>query len=150
MLRIKHIRVSNRESDRPWLGRLFVSFEPADERVYLKRPRVWHPPTDVYETDSHVMVKLELAGVSEGDIVVRLHGRELTIDGQRGDPAGKLAYQQMEISYGEFHSEVHLPCEVDQEQVRAEYEHGFLYILLPKLKRKLRVTVVKQEPGHTA
>jgi HSP20 family molecular chaperone IbpA len=150
MLRIKHIKVSDKESDRPWLGRLFVSFEPGDERVYLKRSRVWHPPTDVYETDSHVTVKLDLAGVSEDHIVVRLHGRQLTIYGQRDDPVGKLAYQQMEISYGEFRSEVNLPCEVDQEHVRAEYEQGFLYILLPKLKRKLRVTVVKEEPGHTA
>jgi len=150
MLRIKHIKVSDRESSRPWAGRLFVSFEPGDERVYLKRPRVWHPPTDVYETDSHVMVKLELAGVSEDNIVVRLHGRQLTIDGQRDDPAGKLAYHQMEISYGEFHGEVNLPCEVDQQEVRAEYEQGFLYILLPKLKRKVCVTVVQQEPGRAA
>jgi HSP20 family protein len=111
---------------------------------------MWHPPTDVYETDSHVAVKVDLAGVSEDHIVVRLHGRQLTVHGQRDDPASKLAYHQMEISYGEFHSEVNLPCEVDQEGVRAEYEHGFLHILLPKLKRKLRVTVVKQEPGHTA
>jgi HSP20 family molecular chaperone IbpA len=150
MLRIRQIRVSDRESSRPWVGRLFVSFEPSDERVYLKRPRVWHPPTDVYETDSHVTVKLELAGVSEDNIVVRLHGRQLTIVGQRDDPAGKLAYQQMEISYGEFHSDVNLPCDVDEEKVRAEYQQGFLYILLPKLKRRLSVTVVKQEPGHAA
>jgi len=150
MLRIKRIRVSDRESDRPWAGRLFVSFEPGDERVYLKRPRVWHPPTDMYETDAHVMVKVDLAGVSEEGIVVRLHGRQLTIDGQRDDPAGKLAYHQMEISYGEFHSEVYLPCEVDVEHVHAEYEQGFLYIVLPKPKRNLRVTVVKEEPGHAA
>jgi HSP20 family protein len=149
-LRIKRIKVRDRESDRPWVGQLFISFEPGDERVYLKRPRMWHPPTDVYETDSHVTVKLELAGVREDQVVVRLHGRQLTISGKRNDPASKLAYHQMEISYGEFHSEVNLPCEVDQDAVRAEYEHGFLHILLPKRKRKLRVQVRKQDPGHAA
>jgi HSP20 family protein len=133
MLHIEKVHVRDKESDQPWLGHLFVSFETSGERVYMGRSRVWHPPTDVYETDSHVMVKIEVAGVSEDDLAVRLQGRVLTVYGCRGDPSAKLAYQQMEISYGDFRSEVNLPCDVDE---------GFLFILLPKLQREHKVPVV--------
>lgn len=142
MLHIGKMQVRDKESDRPWLGHIFVSFETSDDRVRLGRSRVWHPPTDVYETDSYIMVKMEVAGVSEDDLVVRLHGRALTVYGCRDDPAAKLAYQQMEISYGDFRSEVNLPCDVDETGVRASYDQGFLYIMLPKLQREHKVPVV--------
>ena len=131
----------DKESDRPWLGRFFVSLETSGESVYLRRPRVWHPPTDVYETDSNVMVKIEVAGVQEEELVVRLQERVLTVRGHRGDPAAKLSYQQMEISYGEFCSEVTLPCDVDETGVEASYDKGFLYIQLPKQRLQHKVPI---------
>jgi HSP20 family molecular chaperone IbpA len=48
----------------------------------------------------------------------------------------------MEISYGDFRSEVNLPCDVDETGVRASYDKGFLFILLPKLQREHKVPVV--------
>ncbi len=141
MWHMEKVQVRDKESDNPWFGHLFVSLGTSREVVLPGRPRVWHPPTDVYETDSYVMVKIEVAGVSEGDFVVRLHGRNLTVSGRRDDPAAKLAYQQMEISYGEFHTEVYLPCDVDEDGVKADYDNGFLYILLPKAQREHKVPV---------
>jgi HSP20 family protein len=149
MLHIKRMHVSDKESDNPWLGHLFISLETSGERMYLGRSRVWHPPTDVYETDSHVMVKIEVAGVHEDKLAVRLHGRVLTVCGCRDDPAAKLAYQQMEISYGDFRSEVNLPCDVDEADVRADYDKGFLYIMLPKLQREHKVPVVVVRSDQT-
>jgi len=142
MLYTERIQMRDKESHSPWLGHFFISFEQSSEKVYLGRSRVWHPPTDVYETDSHVMVKIEVAGVSEDDLVVRLQGRVLTVYGCRDDPSAKLSYQQMEINYGDFRSEVTLPCDVDESGVRADYDRGFLYILLPKLQREHKVPVV--------
>ncbi len=142
MFHMERIYVKDRESDQPWLGHLFVSLETNGERVLLRRSRVWHPPTDVYETDSHVMVKIEIAGVREDALCVRLHGRALTVQGRRDDPAGKLAYQQMEINYGDFRSEVTLLCDVDEAGVEANYDAGFLYISLPKKRREHKVPVV--------
>ena len=142
MLHIEKLQVSQKESDNPWFGHLFVSIGPRGERVCPSQPRVWHPPTDVYETDSHVTVKIEIAGVDEDQIVVRLHGRELSVRGCRDDPGDKLAYQQMEISYGEFRCDVHLPCDVDEANTRAHYENGFLYIRLPKACEEHKVSIV--------
>jgi HSP20 family protein len=135
MLHIEKIRTSNRESDSAWRGHLFVTLGPRSERTCPGQPRVWHPPTDVYETDSHVIVKIEVAGVDEDGITVRLDSRELVVSGCRDDPAAKLAYQQMEISYGEFQSSVLLPCDVDDIQARATYDRGFLQIILPKAQK---------------
>jgi HSP20 family molecular chaperone IbpA len=128
--------------DHPWFHKFHVSYDPGRERMYPNEPRVWHPPTDVYETDNDLTVKMEIAGVEEDDFEVHLHGRVMTVHGFRTDPADKLSYQQMEISYGEFLSQVYLPVDVDGEQVRATYEDGFLSVVLPKGSREHKVAVV--------
>jgi HSP20 family molecular chaperone IbpA len=40
----------------------------------------------------------------------------------------------MEIRFGEFISVVELSGPVDLEKTKAEYEDGFLWVVLPKLK----------------
>ena len=142
MWSVDEIQMKDRDSSNPWLGHLFVSLGTSREVVSPGQPRVWHPPTDVYETDTNVTVKIEVAGVKESEFAVRLQGRVLTVSGQREDPAAKLAYQQMEISYGAFYSEVHLPCNVDEDNAKAKYENGFLHVTLPKAHRKRKVPVV--------
>ena len=136
------LQVRDRESDNSWFSQLFVSLSANRDMALPGRTRIWHPPTDVYETDTHVMVKIEVAGVTKSDFMVRLRGRSLSVAGHRGDPETKLAYQQMEISYGAFLSEVNLPCDVDEDDVRANYENGFLHVMLPKLQQEHRVPVV--------
>ncbi len=93
---------------------------------------VWRPPTDVYETDDSAVVIVEIAGLSEGDYGISLIGRALVVSGVRTDPAAKLAYQQMEIRYGKFRTEVHLPWALDTSNHSALYENGFLKITLRK------------------
>ena len=94
--------------------------------------KIWRPPTDVYETDESVVVKVEIAGMEERDFAVSLDANVLTISGVRNDPAAKLGYQQMEIMYGHFETEVHLPRAIDEDRAEATYEDGFLQIRLPK------------------
>jgi HSP20 family molecular chaperone IbpA len=142
MWSVEQVQTRDKESDNPWFGHLFVSLGPGREAVFSRRSRAWHPPTDVYETDTHIMVKVEVAGLTEDDFAVRLQGRSLEIAGRRHDPASKLACQQMEISYGAFHSDVCLPCDVDESAVRAKYENGFLFIMLPKARKQTQIEVV--------
>ena len=100
--------------------------------VTTRQQRTWCPPTDVYETDEYLVVKVEVAGMQEEDFSISLDGKRLTITGVRHDPASKLAYQQMEIAYGHFESHVHLPRAIDQEGIEASYKNGFLLVRLPK------------------
>ncbi len=100
----------------------------------VRQHKTWRPPTDVYETDDCVVVKVEIAGMREEDLLISLDGKKLTISGVRRDPAAKLGYQQMEILYGSFETDVHLTRAVDEEKIEATYRNGFLSVRLPRQK----------------
>jgi HSP20 family molecular chaperone IbpA len=99
-----------------------------------RQQKAWRPPTDVYETDDCVVVKVEIAGMAEEDFAVSLDGRRLVISGVRRDPAAKLGYQQMEILYGHFETDVHLSRAIEEDKIEATYRNGFLGVRLPKAK----------------
>jgi len=110
----------------------------------LRQHKVWRPPTDVYETEGAVVVKVEVAGMAREDLAVSLDGRKLTIRGVRRDSAAKVGYQQMEIQYGYFETEVLVPRAVDEDGVEATYQEGFLSVRLPKAPAR-RVPVIDAE-----
>jgi HSP20 family protein len=113
-------------------------------RPSLARPHVWRPPTDVYETEEAVIVRVEIAGLKEEDFTIALAGRSLTIRGVRQDAPERRAYHQMEIYFGEFLSEVELSCGVLAEQASAEYKTGFLRLWLPK-EQPAKIPVNKKD-----
>lgn len=98
---------------------------------FSARPHFWRPPTDVFEVDDHVIVRIEIAGMRENDFSITVTDKHLVVHGFRQDVPEKRAYHQMEILFGEFGSEVELPGPVVVEQAKAEYRNGFLTILLP-------------------
>jgi len=120
--------------------------EPLPSRRWLsgRQRKVWRPPTDVYETDDCIVVKVEIAGMDESDFEISLDARRLIISGMRRDPAPKLGYQQMEILYGQFETGVQLPRAIDEEGIEATYHNGFLSISLPKAGPR-RVPIVQAE-----
>jgi HSP20 family molecular chaperone IbpA len=70
--------------------------------------------------------------MSKEDFDISLDSKRLIIGGIRRDPAAKLAYQQMEILYGRFETDVYLPWAIDEDKIEAVYQGGFLDVLLPK------------------
>jgi HSP20 family protein len=106
---------------------------------------IWRPPTDVYETDTGVVVIIEIAGLGPGDYEILLRGRTLVVAGERRDAAEKLVYQQMEIRHGKFRTQVHLPWALESSGQVATYENGFLKIVLPKATA--RRVPVRSAPG---
>ena len=97
----------------------------------ISRPHAWRPPTDVYEAEGELIVRVEVAGMREADFTISLVERTLTIRGTRQDTSERRAYHQMEIAFGEFTSEVELAFPVVVEKVEATYRDGFLRIKLP-------------------
>ena len=100
----------------------------------------WRPPTDVFETEDAILIKIEIAGMVERDFSVLLEDRKIVIQGVRQDKEKKLAFHQMEIRNGEFRIEIDLICPIDTEGVEAEYKNGFLRIFLPKAE-KYRINI---------
>lgn len=94
----------------------------------------WRPPTDVFETEDAILIKVEIAGMRETDFSIILNDRSILIQGIRQDQEAKQAFHQMEIRNGEFRTEVTLHWPVEAEAVEAEYKNGFLKIILPKAR----------------
>ncbi len=97
----------------------------------ISRPHAWRPPTDVYEIEDGIVVRVEVAGMRESDFTISLADRTLTVRGIRQDTAERRAYQQMEIAFGEFTTEVELAYPIIAEKAVATYRDGFLRIMLP-------------------
>lgn len=96
------------------------------------RSTVWNPPTDVYETESNLTIRVEVAGMRDEDFDVAIEKNILMIGGTRPDQNERRAYHQMEIMYGKFEIAIQLPMELDIDSARAEYKDGFLTIIFPK------------------
>jgi HSP20 family protein len=109
-----------------------LSPEAVNLHLTMRSP-AWQPPTDVYETEEAIIVRLEIAGMNEADFSIVLDGRYLSIRGVRQDMSERRAYHQMEIRFGEFSVDVERPAVVDVENVQAIYQNGFLKIMLPKV-----------------
>jgi HSP20 family molecular chaperone IbpA len=76
--------------------------------------------------------------VEKSSIDLTVEPRRVVMRGSRNppEPTTERALQTLalEIDYGPFEREVHLPVEVDVEQAHAEQENGLLWITLPERK----------------
>lgn len=100
-------------------------------------PHMWRPPTDVYEREEDLVVRVEVAGMNDSDFSISLDQNILLIRGVRPDVTERRAYHQMEINFGEFLTGVELQAPIDTERVTAEYQNGFLWVFLPKTQPKV-------------
>jgi HSP20 family protein len=93
----------------------------------------WIPNTDVYTTDTGLVIKVELAGMKSENLEITVEGHRLRISGSRPDVcrAHKCNFLVMEISYGPFESVLELPPDYDLSQAKAIYVNGFLRIDVP-------------------
>lgn len=105
-------------------------------RQWTSRPHLWRPPTDLYETEKHYAVRVEIAGMQDTELNIAVEGRELALYGFRQPPAEQAAYHQLEVRFGEFLSVVELPGTVNVDNIEAEYKDGFLLVTLPKMSAK--------------
>ena len=105
----------------------------------LRRPRgdVWHPPTDVYETEQDIVIKMCLPGVRASQVVVEFGGEAVTICGVRraADLRSVRSYHQMEIRNGYFERRIVVNRPFNPHAARWRYEDGFLYVMLPKARQ---------------
>lgn len=121
--------------------------QPGTEWAFPSNRRAFRPPFDIFETDEQIVVKVEIAGMREEDFSISLDGYMLHIGGTRGDSAGKLAYERMEINYGEFRLDIRLPHLVDQSEIDASYDRGFLSVHVPRQPHRRRIPITEAKEG---
>ena len=95
---------------------------------------VWSPPVDILEKGNEVVLKMDLPGVSQNEIEVRVEENTLIVQGERKFVKEVLDenYIQIERPYGTFRRTFNLPRAIDQENVKASYKDGVLQVILPK------------------
>ena len=111
--------------------------------MYSMVERPWDPPTDVYETRDNLVIKMEIAGVSQENIDVLLENDTLRVRGWRQEeaPCQKEHYLLMEIHYGRFERVFLLPHDFVPGKIEASYKNGFLIIMIPKLSKPSPVKI---------
>ncbi len=92
------------------------------------------PPVDVYEDEHNVTLKIEVPGIEEKDIDVRIENNTLTVHGERKFEKEEKEenYRRVERQYGSFTRSFTLPNTVDPDQVHATYDKGVLKISMAK------------------
>ncbi|MCX7625685.1 MAG: Hsp20/alpha crystallin family protein [Candidatus Sumerlaeaceae bacterium] len=125
-----------------WMNSFFGQQRPH----FMPTTRTWTPPTDIYETENDIHIRMELAGVQENDVEVKLSGRYLIVRGKREDTSNvqKENYHLMEIQYGCFQRVFALPEIFSPEDVSAHLENGFLTIILkkrPNQNQEIRIEI---------
>jgi HSP20 family protein len=92
------------------------------------------PAVDVYEDEHNVTLKIEVPGIDEKDIDVRVENNTLTVHGERKFEKEEKEenYRRVERQYGSFSRTFTLPNTVDTESISADYEKGVLKIKLAK------------------
>ncbi|MGB0011983.1 MAG: Hsp20/alpha crystallin family protein [Candidatus Sulfotelmatobacter sp.] len=92
------------------------------------------PPVDIYEDEHNITLKIDVPGIDEKDIDVRIEGNTLTVHGERKIEKEEKEenFRRVERQYGAFTRSFTLPSSVDTGQVNANYDNGVLKIALAK------------------
>ncbi len=94
------------------------------------------PKTDIYQTDSDVIIKAEIPGVSKDDLKLYIDENSIKLSGQykRESEFKDESVYKTERYYGNFSRSIPLPVEVKSENAKAQYKDGILSITVPKVK----------------
>jgi HSP20 family protein len=92
------------------------------------------PAVDIYEDSKKVVLKLEVPGIEEKDLDVRVENNTLTVKGERKFEKEEKEenFHRIERRYGSFYRAFTLPSTVDTEHIGASYNAGVLKLELSK------------------
>ena len=92
------------------------------------------PPVDVYEDERNITLKIEVPGIEQKDMDVRMENNTLTVRGERKFEKEEKEenFHRVERRYGSFFRAFTLPNTVDADSVSADYDNGVLKVTLAK------------------
>jgi HSP20 family protein len=107
-----------------------------DVEPFWKRSMIGHgiPAVDIAEKDTAFEISVELPGMEEKDIQIKLANGNLVISGEKKDEKEETRkdYHLSERHYGSFERIFSLPKGVDADRIEARFSKGVLAISLPK------------------
>jgi len=104
-----------------------------------------YPPVNVWGDDDKVYAEAELPGMQLDRLEIYVtEANQLTIQGERRQcDLDKGVWFGQERGFGHFSRTILLPVNVDADKVEARFEHGVLFVTLPKSEasRPRRISV---------
>ena len=91
-------------------------------------------PVDLYQNNDNVVIKAGLPGVKTDEIQISLVNNMLHIRAEIKEEQNveKATYHIKELRFGSMSRSISLPCAVNSEKAKAEFENGILVLTLPK------------------
>jgi HSP20 family protein len=118
------------------INRIFSATAPAAQEELLSSG--WSPQVDIFEDENGIHLELDVPGVDQKDLDVKVDSGMLTVKGER-----KLAredhkdnYHRVERQHGVFSRSFMLPDYADTERVEAHNKSGVLNVFIPKRAEK--------------
>jgi len=92
------------------------------------------PAVDVKETDAQYLMEVELPGLTEKDVEVKLDNNLLTISSRKDEKKEekKNGYIMRERRSSSFARSFVLPEGIEREKITAEFKNGILALSFPK------------------
>jgi HSP20 family protein len=108
------------------------------------------PPVDIFEDENKLVLKIEIPGMRQEDLDVRLENNTLSVKGERSfQSEGKEEnFHRVERRYGSFYRAFTIPNTVDPNSIKADYEAGVLRLELNK-KAETKPKQIKVNVGGT-
>lgn len=94
------------------------------------------PRTDIFLTDTAVIVLLEIPGALKEDVFLSVSGNKLTVRGVIKSPILQGELVQSERKYGEFQRMLELPEPTDSKHIQARFDNGLLIITYGRVYRQ--------------
>src|ERR1700728_1823674 len=113
------------------LNSLFRDFNDGDSTLTTAS---FVPAVDIYEDAQKVVLKLEVPGIEEKDLDVRVENHTLTVKGERKFEKEEKEenFHRIERRYGSFYRAFTLPSTLDTQNVAATDNAGVLKLELKK------------------
>jgi HSP20 family protein len=134
------------------MSRLFEEQYGGGKEDSLTTAGAFVPPVDIYEDEHTVQLKLEVPGIDEKDLDVKVENNTLTVTGERKFEKEEKEenFRRVERRYGSFTRSFTLPNTVNTEGINASYDNGVLNIRLAKRAeakpKQIKVNVGSQKP----
>src|SRR6185369_1646961 len=116
------------------MNRLFQDSYGNQGREEALATSTFAPAVDVYEDEHNITLKIEVPGIEEKYLDIRVENNILTVHGERKFEKEEKEenYRRVERQYGSFTRSFTVPNTVDHENVSANYDKGVLKIKLSK------------------
>ncbi|MCE9560034.1 MAG: Hsp20/alpha crystallin family protein [Armatimonadetes bacterium] len=91
-------------------------------------------PVDVSQTETALIIRASVPGISPTELFVEIEDQTLTIRGEtKKETLEDEKIYRNEISYGSFTRSIRLPDQLEVDKTTAKFDNGMVKISIPKI-----------------